>query len=93
MATEDKVLALKIRRTLARKEVDMALMDINCLSGIVNLSGTLRAMRGFHGRLDLDEELGSIMDLIRRIPGVKDVTSIVRVEGGGLTKARSQRGG
>ncbi|NCO35450.1 MAG: hypothetical protein AUJ92_17705 [Armatimonadetes bacterium CG2_30_59_28] len=81
MASEDKMLSMHIRRILARKTADMTEMEITCVRGVVQLSGKLKEPRGFRGRLDLKDELESIMDMIRRFPEVRDVTSTVQIEG------------
>ncbi len=81
MAVEDKMLAMRIRRVLARKIADMTEMEITCTRGVVHLSGRLKEPRGFKGRLNLQEELDSIVEMVRRVPGVKDVMCTVEIEG------------
>lgn len=81
MAVEDKMLAMRIRRLLARKAADLSLMEITCAKGVVTLTGEIRAPRGFKGKIDLREELEDIIELIRRMPEVKDVLNTVRSEG------------
>ena len=79
MPTEDKFQAMRIRRLLAKKECDLALVEIACRGGMVHLTGQLRKPRGYVGHMDLHDELASIEQLIRRIDGIRDVTSDVRI--------------
>jgi hypothetical protein len=72
---------MRIRRQLARKTVDMSELEINCTRAVVQLSGKLKEPRGFKGRMNLQEELESIIELIRRIPEVKDIICNVQIEG------------
>ncbi len=88
MATEDKLLAMRIRRYLARKSADISLMEITCGKGMVTLTGELRSPRDLKGKLNLQDEMMEIVDLIRRVPGVKDVTNAVTLEGQSLRRSR-----
>ena len=79
MPTEDKFLAMKIRRILAKKECDMTLMQIGARAGVVYLTGEIRTPRGYTGNMDLHDELDSIEKVINRIPDVRDVVNDVRI--------------
>ncbi|MBI3923612.1 MAG: BON domain-containing protein [Armatimonadetes bacterium] len=80
MALEDKMMAVAIRRTLARKSVDLSDLQISCSRGIVTLGGAIKEPREFRGHLDMKDEMSSILELIRRIPGVRDVVNTTRLQ-------------
>lgn len=73
MAAEDRVLAMNVRRHVARYEADMAELDITASRGVVCFSGVLKIPRGFRGHLDLQEQLHHMVDAARRVAGVREV--------------------
>lgn len=81
MPVDDKFLAMRCRRMLAKKEVDMSMMTISARRGIVHLGGQLRQPRGLTSKLDLKDELASIIDIISHMGQVRDVTCDVQVIG------------
>jgi len=79
MPADDKFLAMRCRRILAKKECDMALMEIAARHGVIHLTGQLRKPRWYRGYMDLRDELVSIEQMLRRMPEVNDVINEVRI--------------
>ena len=81
MPVDDKFLAMRCRRMLAKKTCDMSMMTISARRGVVHLGGELRQARGFGQKQNLKDELASIIEIIKKMGQVRDVTCDVRVIG------------
>jgi osmotically-inducible protein OsmY len=70
----DRAIVMDVRREIVRRQsVDCSTLNVHCINGVVELSGTLRvaaaAGRGISGK----DELEQIKEIIMRLPGVKDI--------------------
>jgi len=75
MPVEDKELRLRVMREFARRSIDTRFMDIFCNKGVVRLGGRVSASRG--ANVDIGEYFPKIIEIIRRIPEVRDVITDV----------------
>lgn len=71
---QDRAIVTQVRREIVRRQsVDASRLNVHCINGVVELSGTLKvaaaAGRGVTGKTELEQ----IKEIIMRIPGVKDV--------------------
>lgn len=60
-----------VRKELARRPIDISLLNIQYLHGIVRLSGQVKAMRGHE--MDLKAEMELIAKILKQRPGIRDV--------------------
>ncbi len=75
MPVEDKELRLRVMREFARRSIDTRFMDVYCNRGIVRLGGRVSIIRG--SNVDLREYFPKVIEIIRRMPEVRDVVSDV----------------
>lgn len=59
-------------RELARRSVDLTYLDVQAIRGVIRLYGRVRMARSVVGG-DIDSEMYKIVEIIRRIPEVRDV--------------------
>lgn len=73
-AAADRSVVQAVRREFIRRQsIDASALDVHCISGVVEISGTLR-LTAFAETHDLNQEWLKIRELIMRIHGVRDVT-------------------
>jgi osmotically-inducible protein OsmY len=70
----DRAIVMDVRREIVRRQsVDSSALNVHCINGVVELSGTLKvaavAGRGATGK----DELEQLKEIIMRNPSVKDV--------------------
>lgn len=71
---QDRDIINSIRRELIRRvSVDSTQVNVFCINGIVELSGSWHLSGMAHG-LDPKTEFATFKDVCMRIPGVRDVT-------------------
>lgn len=74
MATEDKMLAIKARHACARTNLDISELIITSSRGMVELNGKVKARgKGGEGETSVPKEFRRMVDVVRAVPGVKDV--------------------
>ncbi|MDW8206958.1 MAG: BON domain-containing protein [Chloroherpetonaceae bacterium] len=71
-ALEGKELAKKVRAQIARRYIDSSLLNISVFGGSVHLVGAIRTLRT-HPDIDMKAEMETISQILRTIPGVRDV--------------------
>jgi len=81
MTVVDSALTREVMRDISKRPVDISGLDVHASQGIVYIRGRIEKLRGYHEDLDLHEELGIIVRLLRQKPGIRDVC--VEVELGG----------
>jgi len=75
MPAEDKALRRRVEHEIARYDIDFSLGNIAVVHGVVYLTGKVKRMLTPEGRsADLKKLMTTIVDSIRTIPGVNDVT-------------------
>ena len=72
MSADNKELNKKIRGQIARRYVDASMVNVNCVGGVVYLTGVLRILRT-HAATNLKDEMETIGKLLRTMPGVREV--------------------
>ncbi len=77
MKPEDVQLAKSIASELTRRRLNISQVIITVSSGIVNIQGRIRRIRG--DNRDLNLELQRARDIIKRKPGVRDVIINVKI--------------
>ena len=78
MTLEDTRLRRLIQRQLVKRSVDTDKIQVFVTNGVVTLQGELRDRRA-GGLIDLRQEREIILDLVRRLPGVRDIVDWVRL--------------
>lgn len=77
MPVEDLYMTRRVQREFGkRNSIDYSLVGIRAIHGVVYLTGRIRPIRGRD--VSLQEELGIIVQNIKRIPGVRDVVCEVQ---------------
>ena len=72
MAADNKEMNKKIRGQIARRYVDASMVTVNCVGGVVYLTGVLSILRT-HATTNLKDEMETIGKLLRTMPGVREV--------------------
>ena len=70
-------------REIGKRAVDSSRLQVHVTHGVAYLMGRIDKVRGYHGNIDLHEELATIVKVLRQKPGIRDV--ICEVELGGPT--------
>ena len=76
MTLEDTRLRRMIQKELVKRSTDTEQIRVFVTNGIVTLQGELRNRRG--ATADLISEMEIILDVIRRLPGVRDIVNWVK---------------
>jgi osmotically-inducible protein OsmY len=77
MTLEDTRLRRTVQKQLVKRSTDTEQIRVFVTNGIVTLQGELRNRRG--ATADLISEMEIILDLVRRLPGVRDIVNWVKV--------------
>jgi osmotically-inducible protein OsmY len=78
MPIKDNMLRRLVRREFIRRHVDSSLVEVSVVAGVAYLAGVLRAIR--NEPVDLKEEIQTLEQLVRAIPGIRDVVNELEVE-------------
>jgi len=81
MPLDDKFLALKVRRALAKVEADTSQLEILASNGVIYLSGYLRPLKGAEVAVSLRQQLEHIVDIAKSVRNVRDVVDQVKLLG------------
>ncbi len=72
-AYQDRNIIVQIRRELVRRQaIDASLVNVHCINGVVELTGSL-TLTPYAETKDPKEELKTVREIILRFPGVRDV--------------------
>jgi osmotically-inducible protein OsmY len=71
-ASESKETVRKVRAQLARRYVDTSMVNVSVYGGSVHLVGIIKPLRS-HANVDLKSEMDTISQILRTIPGVREV--------------------
>ena len=72
MSVETKETHKKVRSQIARRYIDASLLNISVVGSSVHLTGVIRILRT-HPEVDLKAEMDKISQILRTLPGVRDV--------------------
>jgi len=75
MPLEDKQLRRRVEREIAKFPLDLTKANVRALNEIIYFEGRVRIMRGAIGAAgaNLDRVLQSVEEVVRQLPGVRDV--------------------
>ncbi|MEN6519654.1 MAG: BON domain-containing protein [Armatimonadota bacterium] len=82
MPIEDVEMTRMVRREISRRYVDCTSVDIRVMHGVVYLRGFLKKLKGHDS--DLDQEMETILRILRQKPGIREVISELELGGPGL---------
>ncbi len=71
--SEDRALAKLARTSFARTVLDVGELQVHCVDGYIELTGKVRAPRGYRGDINFKKEMESLKQHIRALRGVRDV--------------------
>lgn len=78
MTLEDSRLRRRVQHEIVKRQsVNTDLIFVHVTHGVVQLTGEIRHVRS--QQIDLKDELKTIEDMIRQLPGVRDVINQVKV--------------
>lgn len=75
MSVEDKQLAIRARHAIARSPMDISELSITSSRGMIELNGKVKKLGKGAGEISLEKEFRRAVDMVRAVPGVKDVVS------------------
>ena len=70
---DNKESTRKVRAQIARRYVDSSMLTISVIGGNVHFSGVIGILRS-HPNVELKAEMLQISQILRTIPGIRDVT-------------------
>ena len=79
MTLADTRLRRLIQKELVKRSVNTDKVMVFVTNGVVTLQGEIRDVRGT--RMDLKQEMEIILEVIRRLPGVRDIVNWIKVPG------------
>ena len=79
MTLEDARLTRTVQREVVKRHVDITWLVIKVIDRVCYLSGRLRNVRGMD--IDLKGELEIIIEIVKKIPGIRDVVNEVDMFG------------
>ncbi|HZT41155.1 MAG TPA: BON domain-containing protein [Chthonomonadaceae bacterium] len=62
----------KVRAQLARRYIDTSNLNVTISGGNVHMTGAIRKLRA-HPNVDLKTEMDQISQILRHIPGIREV--------------------
>lgn len=84
MSVADSAMTRQVLRHISKHPIDISGLEVHVIQGVVYLQGRLARLRGYHEDLDLEEELNSILKILRQSPGIRDVCCEVELSELGL---------
>lgn len=82
MSVVDSAMTREVLRDISKRPLDISQLSVHVTRGVVYLQGRVDKLRGssYHD-LDLHEEMGIIVRLLKQKPGVRDVCCEVELMG------------
>ncbi|MFA4015887.1 MAG: hypothetical protein RUDDFDWM_000986 [Candidatus Fervidibacterota bacterium] len=72
-------LVMKIRREFNKANLDISRLEVVNYGGTINLYGFVVRAKGDKSQESVRDRFNRVVEIIRRMPGVKDVVSYVRI--------------
>lgn len=91
MSVADSAMTREVLRHISKHPVDISGLEVHVVQGVVYLTGRLSLIRGYHEDLDIEEELHTMIKVIRQRPGIRDVCCEVDLGEPGLKERLSPR--
>lgn len=76
---ENRTLARAARAAITKTPLDIALLNVDCHEGSIDLTGIVRPPRGQAGVMNVKKEYEILKTTIHAVRGVRDVTDRVKV--------------
>jgi len=73
VSVEDKMIAMSARRAVAKSSLDINQLNIACSKGVIELTGLVKAPRGFAGEYSVRKEFQALKATLQAVRGVRDV--------------------
>lgn len=86
MSLVDSAMTRDVLRDISKRPIDISGLEVHVMHGVVHLGGRLEKLRGYFGDVDIHEELGMILKLLRQKPGIREVVCEVNLAGPSLTE-------
>ena len=75
MSVEDKQLSIRARHAMARLPMDISELIITSSRGMIEMNGKVKKLSKGGGEISLEKEFRRGVDVVRSLPGVKEVIS------------------
>lgn len=75
----EKQLALQVRREFNRAGLDISRLEVVSSGGNISLYGWIRRAKGDVSGESVEARVQRLIDRIKRMPGVRDIASYVRI--------------
>ncbi|MFA4029464.1 MAG: hypothetical protein GDYSWBUE_000462 [Candidatus Fervidibacterota bacterium] len=72
-------LIAKIRREFNKANLDISRLEVVNYGGTINLYGWVGRARGDKSQESVRDRFNRVVEIVRRMPGVRDVVSYVRI--------------
>lgn len=73
MSVQDSLMVRAIMRDIGKHPLDISDLRVNVSSGVVQLQGRIKPIRGYYEDTDMTEVLNTLCKAIRQHPGIRDV--------------------
>lgn len=71
---ENNFVARLARHAIAKSPLDISELNISCIGGQIQLTGKVKAPRGYTSDMSVRKEFENLQNMIRASRGVKDVS-------------------
>ncbi len=73
VSVEDKTIAMSARRAIAKSSLDITMLQISCARGVIDLTGQVKAPRGYAGDFSVRKEFQQLITMLQSVRGVREV--------------------
>lgn len=73
VSVEDKTIAMSARRAVAKSSLDITQLQISCARGVIELTGQVKAPRGYSGEYSIRKEFQALITMLQGVRGVREV--------------------
>jgi hypothetical protein len=77
MTLVDTRLRRRLQKEIARRNIDSTRIIVELTHGVAEIKGEIRPLRGM--KFSLEDELELLEQLLRRVPGVRDIKMMVKI--------------
>ncbi|MCS7191730.1 MAG: BON domain-containing protein [Armatimonadetes bacterium] len=75
----EKQIAMQVRREFNRAGLDISRLEVVNIGGNITLYGWIRRAKGDVSKESVEARVNRLIDRIKRMPGVRDVTNNARI--------------
>lgn len=91
MSVADSAMTREVFRYISKRPIDLSDLEVHVSQGVVYLHGKIGLIRGYYDDVDLEEELHTILKILRQRPGIRDVCCEVVFVRAGVQDSQSPR--